>query len=181
MINKKSIWFITLFSLVLVLSIYYVTMPNELLLTGNSVYTDKKSEDTKSVNKTNESKTKAEVTVETEESEIITSLRIEANEKYNTELEELKAVVADEKSSTTEKNNAFDKMKIINSNRGKEELLEKKILEKHKLTACVIINETNVNVTIASNEHDASLANEIMRLIQEEFDAKMYITVKFQK
>ena len=30
MINKKNLWFLTLFSLVLVLSIYYVTMPNEV-------------------------------------------------------------------------------------------------------------------------------------------------------
>ena len=30
MINKKNLWFLTLFSLVLVLSIYYVTMPNEI-------------------------------------------------------------------------------------------------------------------------------------------------------
>ena len=33
MINKKSLWFLTLFSLILVLSIYYITMPSELLLT----------------------------------------------------------------------------------------------------------------------------------------------------
>ena len=31
MINKKNLWFLTLFSLVLVLSIYYVTMPDDLL------------------------------------------------------------------------------------------------------------------------------------------------------
>ena len=37
MIKKKNLWFLTLFSLVLVLSIYYVTMPNELLLTSNGV------------------------------------------------------------------------------------------------------------------------------------------------
>ena len=35
MINKKSLWFLTLFSLILVLSIYYITMPSELLLTTN--------------------------------------------------------------------------------------------------------------------------------------------------
>ena len=39
MINKKSLWFLTLFSLILVLSVYYVTMPNELLLTNNSIQT----------------------------------------------------------------------------------------------------------------------------------------------
>ena len=36
MINKKNLWFLTLFSLVLVLSVYYVTMPSELLTTNNS-------------------------------------------------------------------------------------------------------------------------------------------------
>ena len=36
MINKKSLWFLTLFSLILVLSIYYITMPSELLLTTNT-------------------------------------------------------------------------------------------------------------------------------------------------
>ena len=33
MINKKNLWFLTLFSLILVLSIYYITMPSELLMT----------------------------------------------------------------------------------------------------------------------------------------------------
>ena len=31
MISKQSLWFLTLFSLILVLSVYYVTMPNDLL------------------------------------------------------------------------------------------------------------------------------------------------------
>lgn len=39
MINKKSLWFLTLFSLILVLSIYYITMPSELMLnnTNNTI------------------------------------------------------------------------------------------------------------------------------------------------
>ena len=31
MINKQKLWFLTLFSLILVLSVYYVTMPSNLL------------------------------------------------------------------------------------------------------------------------------------------------------
>ena len=31
MINKQNLWFLTLFSLILVLSVYYITMPNDLL------------------------------------------------------------------------------------------------------------------------------------------------------
>ena len=41
MINKQKLWFLTLFSLILVLSVYYITMPNELLITTNGNYLDK--------------------------------------------------------------------------------------------------------------------------------------------
>ena len=63
MINKKNIWFLTLFSLILVLSVYYITMPNELLL---------KQVDTK----------KDKVTTKVEETNLLSALRIEAEESY---------------------------------------------------------------------------------------------------
>ena len=198
MINKKSIWFLTLFSLVLVLSVYYITMPNELLLTNNGNYQVKK-ENTKTVskeetgNKKKEKKKRArpthkpnttqkyKATVKTEESEVLTSIRIEANEKYTEELDKLKAILTNKDSSTEEKNNAYEKMKTINNNRGKEEILEKKILETYKLNSCVLISGTDINVTVSSDKHDIKLANNIMRLVQTEFESKMYTTVKFQK
>ena len=49
MINKKSLWFLTLFSLILVLSIYYITMPSELLLTTDINTFDDINEPTVSV------------------------------------------------------------------------------------------------------------------------------------
>ena len=36
--NKQKIWFLTLFSLILILSVYYITMPKELLLTNLDKY-----------------------------------------------------------------------------------------------------------------------------------------------
>ena len=47
MINKQNLWFLTLFSLILVLSVYYITMPNELLLTNNTAKVQKTDKDTK--------------------------------------------------------------------------------------------------------------------------------------
>ena len=38
MINKQNLWFLTLFSLILVLSVYYITMPSELLKSNNGDY-----------------------------------------------------------------------------------------------------------------------------------------------
>ena len=37
MVNKQKIWFLTLFSLILVLSVYYITMPSELLTTSEKL------------------------------------------------------------------------------------------------------------------------------------------------
>ena len=50
MINKQNLWFLTLFSLILVLSVYYITMPNDLLVSkesNNVVSKSKKSSDDK--------------------------------------------------------------------------------------------------------------------------------------
>ena len=48
MINKQNLWFLTLFSLILVLSVYYITMPNDLLIASSSTNTlEKKEKSTK--------------------------------------------------------------------------------------------------------------------------------------
>ena len=166
MINKKSLWFLTLFSLILVLSVYYVTMPSELLLTNNSDYTDEEKGDT---------------TVNVDDSEILTALRVEANEQMLKELGDLKIILTDTDATVDEKNNAFEKMKLLNINRGEEEKLENKILEEFKLKSFVKINGDQIRVVVAKEEHDTTLANNIMRSIQSNYDKKMYISVKFQK
>ena len=45
-INKQGLIFLTLTSLILVLSVYYVTMPTELLLKTNSMYNNEEEETT---------------------------------------------------------------------------------------------------------------------------------------
>lgn len=177
MINKKSLWFLTLFSLILVLSVYYVTMPNELLLTNNSIQTSVDAEELEVDNVSSETD---DVNVEVEESSILVALRVEADEEMLKELEDLQKVLTDTETSVEEKNNAFEKMKDINITRGEEETLEKKIVDEFKLKAFVKVNGDQIRVVVASKEHDASVANKIMRSIQENYTNKMYISVKFQ-
>jgi len=169
MINKRGMWFLTLFSLILVLSVYYITMPSELLMTANNI----KSE-------TKETK---QVSAEAEESESaeLVALRVESEEQLLDEINELKTVLTNAKSTSEEKNKAFEKMQELNQTRGTEESLEKKIKNEHKLTAFVKINGSDISVVVDSNKHDKSLANKIMRTVQEEFDEHVGVSVKFQK
>lgn len=172
MINKKSIWFLTLFSLILVLSVYYVTMPSELLLTNNSNYI-KEPENTTTTSK------EEDVNVEVNESSVLVALRVEAEEQMLEEIESLNKVINNSETSTEEKNEAYEKMKNLNIIRGEEEKLEKQINDTYNLKSFVKVDNNQIRVVVDSKEHSASVANNIMRLVQNNYDNQMYISVKF--
>lgn len=165
MINKKGVWFLTLFSLILVLSVYYITMPPELLITNGKAKTDDKSSPV----------------VKVEESSILVALRVESDEEMEKEISSLKKIISSADSSVEEKNEAFEKIKELNSNRSGEESIEAKIESEYQLKSFVQINANSIDVIVQSKEHDSTLANKIMRTVQEQFDTSKNITVKFQK
>lgn len=169
MINKKSIWFLTLFSLILVLSVYYITMPSELLLNTNGNYTPK--------NENSETTNGKEP--EIIESTVLVALRVEAEEELKKEMQQLQSILTNADSSTDQKNEAYNKMKDLNVKRGEEDKLEAKIKENYNLEAFVKIKDNNIEVVVKSKEHSKDLANKIMRTLQENFEREMYITVKF--
>ena len=167
MINKQKLWFLTLFSLILVLSVYYITMPSELLTTSSKA-------NTTTTSKSSDSK------VSVTETDSLTVLQVEADEERSALAAEYNAILTNKESSTEEKNNAYNGLKQIDELKSKEEELKKKIKENLKLSSFVKINGNSISVTVKKEDHDYSLANDIMRLVQEEFDSKMYISVKFQ-
>ena len=109
MINKKSAWFLTLFSLILVLSVYYITMPPELLIAQPN----------------NINKEETSPVVNVEESSILVALRVESDEELDNEINKLKKIVSNSESTIEEKNKAFEKIKDLNNTRSIEETLEK--------------------------------------------------------
>lgn len=162
LINKQNLWFLTLFSLILVLSIYYLTMPEEALQTINT----SKSNDTQ--------------TIEVEQSDVLTALRVDADEQTTQEMATYQEILLNEEASVEEKNDAYEALKELNQNKGKEETVEQAILDEHKLKSFVKIKEDQVQVVISNKEHDEQLANKIIRTVQNNFDTRMFITVKFQ-
>lgn len=168
MINKKNLWFLTLFSLVLVLSVYYVTMPSELLVTGNGKVTVNNKDNDKDKN------------VSVRESDILTSLRVEADNQLKQEMDVLKQVLTNTDVSVDEKNSAFEELKLLNQLKGKEEKLEDLVKSTYNLGSFIKIDNDQIRVVVESTDTSASLANNIMRTIQNQFDNKMYISVKFQ-
>jgi len=165
MINKKNLWFLTLFSLILVLSIYYITMPNELLITNNG-------------NIDLENNSSEEVNIE--ESSVISALKVEDNNLVLESINELKEKLTNKEITTEEKNLVFEELKSINKNSSLEETIESKIKSTYSYDNFVKIDNDQIRVVVGTNDHNVELANNIMRLVQSEFNEKMYISVEFQ-
>lgn len=164
MINKQNVWFMVLFSLILILGIYYVTIPNEVL------------------EKVNVKSAKDEPVVETvlEESPL-DALRVNKEISRKEKIESLETTLTNDSISTAEKNNTYELLKYLNEIQGKEENYEKKLKKEFGLDCYTKIDNSDITVICVSDEHDKTLANNIMRLVQKEYKNKMNITVKFQK
>ena len=171
MIKKKNLWFLTLFSLILVLSIYYITMPNELLITNNDNIINSGN-----VDKNEDSDKKVNIT----ESDIISALKVEDNNNVLNSINSLKEKLTSKDITTEEKNLVFEELKSINKNSSLEETIESKIKSTYNYDNFVKINNDQIRVVVGTKEHNVELANNIMRLVQGEFDKKMYISVEFQ-
>ena len=105
MINKQNLWFLTLFSLILILGVYYVTLPNELLEKINI----------------KEQKQEVAVVEEVQEENQLTALRVSLEEERQEALEVLKEQLTQETISIEEKNNIYSELKYLNEVQGKEE------------------------------------------------------------
>lgn len=163
MINKQGLWFLTLFSIILVLTVYYVAMPSNTLATLKENVT--KGEDT---------------VINVEESDALAALRVEKDTEVETTMNELQQILLNEKSTLDEKNQAYEKMKNITTNKGKEEEIENIIRDEFSYQSFVKINNNTISITISNKTHDIDIANKIIRRIMSMYSEKMYVTVKFQ-
>ena len=160
MIKKQSIWVLTLFSLILVLSVYYITLPDEIEVIN--------TEDT------------IATSIEETNNDYISTLKLTNEEEKNKKTKELQEILTKEDSTKEEKNNAYEELKLLNIIKNKEEELSMKINNEFNLDSFVQIEDDKVKVIIAKKEHDANLASKIMEFIQSNFEEKMYISVKFE-
>lgn len=162
--NKQNLWFITLFSIILVLSIYYISMPSNIL----EEYTSNTSN--------NNDTTVSELTPQTS----LVALRVASDEELLNNINNLQNTITDKEKTVAEKNNAYEELMTLNENKGLEESIESKLKEKFEYDSFVKINKDQINIVISSSKHDKLIANNIIKEVQSMFDTKKYITIKFQ-
>lgn len=161
MINKQNLWFVTLFSLILVLGIYYVTMGDETLsvLAGENNVSSP---------------------VEVKESDVIVALQVASDESVLKEMNEYQSILLDDAATIEEKNDAYNALQALSNSKSECEKIKKVITEKFKYDNFVKINGDTISITIAAKEHNKEIANKIIREVQNMYDKQKYITVKFE-
>ena len=169
MINKQGLIFLTLTSLILVLSVYYVTMPTELLLTTNSLYTNEEKTDEVSTSN-----------VVVKENDTITAMKSILNDERMVKMKELNNKLTNKELSTLEKNNIYDEIKVINKLETMEEDIEKIIKNEFNKNSFVKVNNDVIEVTISSKTHDKALVAKIMSSVEKKYP-NMYISVNFKE
>ena len=145
-------------------------MPNELLLTNNSNYLE--------TEETSGEQDDIEVTIE--ESEVLVTMRVNLEEERNMMIADLRSTLTSEETTSEEKNNAYEQIKYITDLTGQEEKLEQKLKKNFNLQTFIKMDNNEIKVIAIGKTHDTVLANNIMKSIQEEFDNKVYVTVKFE-
>ena len=163
MINKQNLWFLTLFSLIMVLSIYYLTMSDDTLSTLN----------------VNSDVSDATDVVISEENDTLVALRVSEEEALIARMNELEEILLSDVATLEEKNDAYEELQSLNKSESEKEAIIKLIKEEYKLDSVVQIENTSITITIAITTHDAALANNIIRSVQKLYNQDMYITVKF--
>lgn len=162
MINKQNLWFAMLFSIILVLSIFYVSM-------NDTTVNDLIKEDN------NQPESNLVISESTE----LVSLRVANDEEVQNTMNELKNTLLSDTATIEEKNDAYNELLSLSDVKSIEERLEKIINDEFDIESFVKVSSTGITVVVESKNNSYKDANNIIRRIQKEFKEEKYITVKF--
>jgi stage III sporulation protein AH len=203
-LKKQTVWLLTMLSLVVVLSVYYVTTPDKMNTaspaTGEKIGQEKqgtdkavtneapketpkkentsKETDKKENAKKETSKKEGNVSVQSSD-ENFTALRMQMEDQRSEQKAKLQEVMSSTKASATEKNKAKENFDAITTMETKQELLETVIKSQGGYPdALVRADGTDIRVTVKAAKHSQKEANKIIQLVRSEGGSKD-VGVKF--
>jgi stage III sporulation protein AH len=184
MLKKQTVWLLTMLSLVVVLSVYYVTAPKDM--NDNIAFTS--HEDATKQKESN--KDQADVAVEemettdgkvTSSDDMFTALRMQIEDERSRLRDQLNAIVASANATAQQKSEAMDKIEKLQALAEKEATLETLIKSKGGYEDVLVRAEDDqVRVTIKAKEHSKKSANEVIHMVKSEIPEANDVAVEFQ-
>lgn len=191
MLKKQTVWLLTLLSLMIVLSVFQMNSPKADDF--SSIFKEKdETEDPADLTSTDlppGSDLEASDSLESEGTDIssistnddlFTLIRMQLDESRSSQKEQLESVVASSLASGQEKNHAYEEMKEIDQLKIREFIVEESLKDEYGYPDVLVRTKGNqVIVTVKADELSEVEANQIMRLVNDEFGS-VQVEVKFQ-
>ncbi len=190
MLKKQTVWLLTMLSLLIVLSVYYMTSPGGDQVALVDVEDKEQSEETNTEGSIETNITEGMESIETDAEgnpisststdELFTQLRLDLQDTRSKMKEQYENIVASSDASVQEKQEAMDAMTKLDELDYKEGLLEKVIQSENNYSDVFVRAEEDiVHVTVKAEKESKEEALNIMQMVRDEF-GDVPADVKFQ-
>ena len=178
-LKKQTVWLITMLSLLIVLSVYYM-LPGDDQVAMTDGDEDQQEDERSEGEAGDESMGENFVVSELATDDYFQTIRLETEDSRSELKEQLSEVISSTTATSEEKNDAMNQIYSLETASQKESLLEKMIIqEKDFQDVLVRQDEDRVNVTVMANELSKTDANHIMQMARDEFGITD-VSVKYQ-
>lgn len=199
MLKKQTVWLLTLLSLMIVLSVFYMNSPN-----GDdfSFIFQEETDGETELTSTDLAEIDSDLTISSElddfdnsedgdleqpdissvssDEELFTVIRMELEQSRSSQIEQLESVVASSTATSEEKNDAYEEKQKIDQLSTKELIVEESLKSEYGYSDVLVRTmDDNIIVTIKTDSLSDKEANQIMRTVYDEFGS-MQVQVKFQ-
>lgn len=179
MLKKQTVWLLTMLSLMIVLSVYYMMSDTEdfaYIQTG-----DENEEQTVEQSDSEDSNIEVEDIRPVQGSELFTTIRMELEDERNIKKDRLKEIVASSNATTSEINEALNEIDELEKLATKETILQETILSAHEHYEDVLVRaeDDKVYVHVITDSLPKEEAVQIMQMVKDEL-GEITVDVIFQ-
>jgi stage III sporulation protein AH len=174
--NKRTVWFLTLLSLVAVISIYYIKEKAPMDFDGITIFKDTEKNIKMAENADGSGKT----TPVFAEALVFEEMRMELSNQRSKMNDQLLTKMTSSDYTAEEKNQAFEEMAQLSKRGSAETLMELEIKALGYPEAFVYNEDGEVKITVLSSEgHSKKMAEEITRFVRTSWKDARLVTVTF--
>lgn len=182
LLKKQTVWLLTMLSLVVVLSVYYITSPeqqqNELAAVEEKG-AKQEMESTKKDAEANATDKDAEIITNAAGDEAFETLRMQLQDERSQMKEELTKIMASTDLPVEKRSEAKEQMDELNEIAQKELLLETLIKSMNYEDVLVRADGEQVNITVKAEKQSKAEANKIIQTVRSEM-GPLQAVVEFQ-
>lgn len=175
-VKRRTVWFLTLFSLAAVISVYYFSPIKPF--DGLAIFTDNPLKETTLSGIGDEESDGTQAV--TSQSHLFEEMRMEADNERSQMREQLTQKIAADQYTAEEKNQAFTEMEKLIKQDSNEVMLEMLIRSMGYSDALVRAEGSKVAVTVMADELSKEKANEIVYIVKTELEDAQDVVVNFK-